>query len=135
MSLAGDHRSSKKDLKERISGMFKRAGSSSRSGSRAGSQEKILNDSQQRPISIASNGSSSTLPTNFTLQQVQSPPAAPKAPVSCARVCKIFTSHLSTFFIRENHQRPPANESSNQQPSAPRHVRRVNHLFVFLLSC
>lgn len=134
MSLAGDLRSSKKDLKERISGMFKRAGSSSRSGSRAGSQEKILNDSQQRPISIASNGSSSTLPTNFTLQQVQSPPAAAKAPVSCARVCKNFTFDLPTnFFIRENHQRPPANESSNQQPSAPRHVRRVNHLLY--LSC
>lgn len=55
--------------------MFKRSGSTSRSGSRAGSQEKILNDSQQRPISIAtsnpSNGSSNTLPPNFTLQQAQ----------------------------------------------------------------
>lgn len=58
LSLAGDHRSSKKDLKERISGIFKRSGSSSR----AGSQEKTHNDSQQRPISIASNGSSTTEP-------------------------------------------------------------------------
>jgi hypothetical protein len=71
--LAGDH-SSKKDLKDRISGIFKRAGSSSRASSRAGSQEKILlNDSSQRPVSIASHGSSNTLPTNFTLQQVQAP--------------------------------------------------------------
>jgi hypothetical protein len=76
LSVTGDHRSSKKDLKERISGIFKRSGSTSRSGSRAGSQEKILNDSQQRPISIASttNGSSSTLPPNFTLQQTQTLP-------------------------------------------------------------
>lgn len=78
MSLAGDHRSSKKDLKERISGMFKRSGSTSRSGSRAGSQEKILNDSMQRPISIApsNENSSNTLPRNFSLS-TQKPAEAP----------------------------------------------------------
>jgi len=39
--------------------MFKRSGSTSR----AGSQEKNLNDSLQRPVSI------STLPPNMTIQE------------------------------------------------------------------
>ncbi|CAO1351611.1 unnamed protein product [Diamesa hyperborea] len=71
VSLAGDHRSSKKDLKGRLSGMFKRAGSSSR----AGSQEKMTNDSQQRPISIASNGgSTNTLPQPSSTATPKKPP-------------------------------------------------------------
>ncbi|KAL7045841.1 hypothetical protein ACKWTF_002358 [Chironomus riparius] len=59
VSLAGDVRTSKKDFKERISGIFKRSGSTSR----AGSQEKNLNDSFQRP------GSLSTLLPNTTIQE------------------------------------------------------------------
>ncbi|XP_070496323.1 early endosome antigen 1 [Chironomus tepperi] len=60
ISLAGDVRQNKKDFKERISGMFKRSGSASR----AGSQEKNLYDSIQRPVSI-----SATLPSNMTIQE------------------------------------------------------------------
>jgi hypothetical protein len=51
LSIAGDIRGSKKDLKGRLSGMFKRAGSSSRSNS----TEKILTDSMQRPVAMVVN--------------------------------------------------------------------------------
>lgn len=114
ISLAGDHRSSKKDLKERISGMFKRSGSSSR----AGSQEKMLNDSQQRPISIASNGSS-TLPANFSMQQSQvTSPAAP------AKVNTNFGFESKFNFLPSPQGKPPTPTSQRKlRPSSTPSLR------------
>lgn len=57
LSLAGDHRSSKKDLKNRLSGMFRRGGSQSRSGS-----TEVINESKQRPVAITTLGSNGSTP-------------------------------------------------------------------------
>lgn len=48
VSLAGDHRSSKRDLKDRLSGMFRRGQSSSRSNS----TEVMSADAAQRPVAV-----------------------------------------------------------------------------------
>lgn len=46
--MAGDHRSSKKDLKDRLSGMFRRGHSSTRSNS----TEVMSADAAQRPVAV-----------------------------------------------------------------------------------
>lgn len=136
MSLAGDHRSSKKDLKERISGIFKRGGSSSR----AGSQEKTLNDSQQRPISIAANGSS-TLPANFSMQQSQtaSSSASPSKVKHCQTIFLFPANSLNYFLFLEttNSDQPAKTEANfnhefNYTPSSQNIITFTR---IIILSC
>lgn len=83
----------------------------------------MLNDSQQRPISIAANGSTSTLPPNFTLQQSQ----AAATPAKVIRIFEIFIVKLSFLrfhFHRESHPHPPLNE--NFGPYQPQRDRNLS---------
>lgn len=57
VSISGDHRSSKKDLKDRISGMFRRSGTSSR-----GNSTEQLHDSSKRPIAVVAINNGPPLP-------------------------------------------------------------------------
>lgn len=112
--------------------MFKRAGSSSRTGSRANSSERIL-ESSQRPVSIASTGSSSTLPTNFTLQQVQAPTTPAKVK---EKYVQDFTNIYNIFYpFRQNHQhqihRSEFDHHQHRHPVSDRKTSQIK--FSFLL--
>lgn len=69
LSLAGDVKGSKKDLKGRLSGMFKRG------SSRSNSTEKMTPDSQHRPVSIASVSSVVSVGSSNGLDSIVPPPA------------------------------------------------------------
>uniref|UniRef100_A0A182M105 SOGA coiled-coil domain-containing protein n=1 Tax=Anopheles culicifacies TaxID=139723 RepID=A0A182M105_9DIPT len=101
LSLAGDIRSSKTNLKGKISGMFRRAGSSSRTNSAEGIDREI-----QRPVAIQTLGNG---PTSATV---------PARPVSAstphlARAAKPPTpSMASTQRKRLSANLPPTGQSS-----------------------
>ncbi|CAD7085418.1 unnamed protein product [Hermetia illucens] len=66
-TASADIRGSKKDLKGRLSGMFKRSNSATRSNS----SERLINDSEQKPVAVTMLGSNNSTPA-------QSQPTTPK---------------------------------------------------------
>lgn len=71
LSMAGDIRSSKSNLKGKLSGMFRRAGSSSRANS-----SEALDRELQRPVAIQTLGNGPT-PTALAAAAGQGPPPRP----------------------------------------------------------